>query len=93
MRNTAANHRDFFLNPRQRALLSAALMALGAPLVSGQAPAQFELSAAQARGFLRIYAGFLELDVAGKGADGRIGTEAQRRLRFTLWLTSRVAAG
>jgi DNA polymerase-3 subunit delta len=41
----------------------------------------------------RALDGLLELDVAGKGADGRIGTEAQRRLRFTLWLTSRVAAG
>lgn len=35
--------------------------------------------------------GLLELDVAFKGADGAMGTERQRRLLVSLWLTERVA--
>lgn len=35
--------------------------------------------------------GLLALDVAVKGADGTLTTDAQRRLAFVLWITERVA--
>ena len=47
MRNTAATHRDFFLTARQRALLTAALLALGPVAIPVRA--QLDLATAQAR--------------------------------------------
>lgn len=36
--------------------------------------------------------GLLELDVAVKGADGRVSTDAQRRAAFMLWVVERIPA-